>query len=131
MKINIENLTKLADFLENEVKDEQFDIYAYRKKFGDDYPFFSKSDCGTVGCALGWLPFISSDKDVHICSFSGEVDFGELSKRVLGLYEFGPFGQYMFSSKWVNYEQERTREATIRRIRNVISGLPKTELRLP
>ena len=37
MKINIENLTKLADFLESEIKDEQFDIYAYRKKFGEDY----------------------------------------------------------------------------------------------
>ena len=131
MKINIENLTKLADFLESEVKDEQFDIYAYRKKFGEDYPFFSKSDCGTVGCALGWLPFISSANDVSMCSRSGEVDFGALSKRVLGIEEFSPLGKYMFSSRWVNYEQERTREATIRRIRNVISGLPETELRLP
>ena len=131
MKINIENLTKLADFLESEVKDEQFDIYAYRKKFGEDYPFFSKSDCGSVGCALGWLPFISSAEDVQVCSRSGEVDFGVLSKRVLGVEEFSLFGQYMFSSRWADNDHEKTREATIRRIRNVISGLPETELRFP
>ena len=131
MTINIENLTKLADFLENEVKDEQFDIYAYRKKFGDDYPFFSKSDCGSVGCALGWLPFVCNTEDLQACNRIGEVDFGELSKRVLGLEEFSLFGQYMFSSRWADNEHEKTREATIRRIRNVISGLPETELRLP
>ena len=107
-------------------------FYVYRAdNFGEECDFNRSGDCGTIGCALGWLPFISSSEDLQVCSRTDEVDFGELSKRVLGLEEFSQFGKYMFSSNWANNEHEKTRTATIKRIRNVISGLPETELRFP
>ena len=83
MTINIENLTKLADFLESEVKDDQFDISEYRRsEFGDVRDFKCIGDCGTIGCALGWLPFVIKP---HLSDFNSNMnlDFNRFSQRPL------------------------------------------------
>jgi len=113
--MNEKNLVKLAKFILSDVSDEQFNMKYFRSDVGDSLKKFkSKEDCGTVGCALGWAPFveglevIESDFDER-----NHIIFELYSKRVFGYY-CGDVLNFMFSGYW--YEIDNTREGFVRRV---------------
>lgn len=136
-KLELKRLEKLANFLENEIKDEQFDISEYR-----DDPFYSKHNCGTVGCALGWCPFVVKTKDSDytkdfFTDIKQSLDFDKYSRRIFGSTMIGSDLKsslliYMFSADWseeayhLPNNRQQTRKGTIRRIREVIKHNRKT-----
>ena len=62
--MNIENLKIYRDGFvklmeQGVITDETFDMRYYRQaKIFDSVYYFDKNDCGTIGCPVGYLPFI-------------------------------------------------------------------------
>ncbi len=55
----VENLRKLADYIEQHVPQDKLEMSWYRSSEGEgEVRFKSLEDCGTSGCALGWAPFV-------------------------------------------------------------------------
>ena len=117
-KTNLKNLKKLADFLEKEITDEQFDISSYIEdttKSGRITVHTEVDFCGAVGCAIGWAS----------CLFYEEAkaspEWSIFARKVFGTHDiYDAVGIYMFSSKWERVNKEKTRLATIKRIREVV-----------
>jgi len=111
-----ENLVKLAKFILENIKDEQFNMSSFRlNKYYNSVRFKSKEDCGTIGCALGWAPFVEGLEVVKSDYYKGEpmyLDFDLYSKRVFGT-AFGIFWEFLFSLGW--HEIDNTREGFVRR----------------
>lgn len=117
------NLTKLADFIENEVKDEQFDMSWYRQTFDKKRDrvvlcqFISKNDCGTVGCALGWGPWV-------VPPIFEDFRSGELAwDRYCDNHFFDDHSDdydYLFSSSWTDREPGASRMDAVGRIRHYV-----------
>ena len=64
VKITLRNLHKLADYIEQHVAQENLNMKNYRSDdSGQDFTFWSKDECGTVGCALGYAPFAIPEVD--------------------------------------------------------------------
>jgi hypothetical protein len=140
-KRHLNNLARLADFLENEITNKQFNIETFRQADGLGFcEFKSKSDCGTIGCALGWSPFaipyvkedFSLTRNWSLNSNEPEwvktLDFWKYGLRVFGLdshqsddEEQGALWSYMFSEDWAK-TKGASRKATIKRIRKVIEN---------
>lgn len=58
-KEQLDNLQKVHDFVRDHVKNEQFDMENFRTtNEGYVTPFKGHRDCGTIGCFLGWCPFV-------------------------------------------------------------------------
>lgn len=128
-KRHLKNLAKLADYLENNVKDSQFNMtYMRGDGFGYYCDFKSKTDCGAVGCALGWAPFIIKVKSDDFESFSEDpksLDFNKYADRVFGTGDdMRNSAQwcYMFDYKWADSPRQSTRKAAVKRIRNLVDS---------
>jgi hypothetical protein len=132
-KINFENLEKLANFLETSITDREFSIDVYRCTRRPDNElcparFISLNDCGTVGCAVGWLPHALSLNEDDLepvmskrFSLGARVDYYELANKYLGCNDLdSTIGSYMFSSEWSRSSNQKTRNDTVARIREVI-----------
>lgn len=116
----LDRLSRLADFLENNVKNDQFNIKYYRTdEYGKCTTFYSKHNCGTVGCALGWAPFAFKLNKTYR-DFDGEYFFPKISEKFLGINDRESW-VYLFDSKWF-YTPQATRKATIKRIRNFVNN---------
>jgi len=101
--MNKDNLVKLAKYILSEVSDEQFNMKHFRSDEGDSLKkFYSPNDCGTVGCALGWAPFVKGlevvDSDIYK---NGALDFEIYSKRVFGTERVSNW-QFLFGGYWSN-----------------------------
>jgi hypothetical protein len=57
--MNRERLLRLADFLEKEVPDDQFDMGQWASKE-------ALGECGTAGCALGWATCIPEMREAGL-----------------------------------------------------------------
>lgn len=119
-KKHLNNLTKLADFLEKEVTNKQFDISFYLE---NNYEHIACNkvvdECGTIGCAIGWatsLFFNEAKKSHNYCDFSREV-FGcctmNMGERLL-------VAKYMFDGCWSDVRTQKSKAATVKRIREVV-----------
>lgn len=120
-KKNIKNLEKLANFLETEITDKQFDIGTILKNRNHNYssrylpaPNEIMEECGTVGCAIGWSSALFYK---HALKYD---DWGEFSDSLFGVNLGHPVGAYMFSDSWSEVRTQKSRKATIKRIREVI-----------
>ena len=130
------NLLKLAEHLKTKVTKRQFDMEMYRKK----RKFFFKkvdtaykvdrSDCGSIGCALGWAPFVegleSQTEDLHYNREYGCwcVHFDKYCERVFGLYIFHPEWEWCFSPRWKDVDN--TPKGAARRIEYLVRhGVPE------
>lgn len=118
-------LTRLADFLENKIEDSQFDIEYYRNE-----DFISESNCGTVGCALGWMPFV--EKTIK-SDYDNKLDFDRYSIRVLGA-DFSFLGNqkqkalaYLFEQYNSLLEGHDTRLSAVKRIRTLVKANEYTD----
>lgn len=107
MKINKKNLVKLRDGLLG-VPDEFFCIKRYRSEYSYNKDFVSLDDCGTVGCALGWAPFMKGleflDSEFY-SSFNNyeKLDFDEYSERLFGMrmsIDNPSEWDWVFGSEW-------------------------------
>lgn len=116
-KRHLKNLTKLADFLETEVTDKQFDIGTYLSTVESSYVGVDKivPECGTVGCAVGWASSLFYKEALRSWTWT------DFQKEVFGCDDWDSgVGEYMF-----HYSQprgQRTRKATIKRIRKVVAN---------
>jgi len=68
MNLTVSNrrLLKLADFLQNEVKSEKFDLATFATLEADTL----KHGCGTTACAVGWACSIPSFKKAGLKLFN-------------------------------------------------------------
>jgi hypothetical protein len=105
IQMNIENL-KLArqGFIDNYDRiAPNFDLkYFRRDKYGEPCGFESKTDCGEVGCALGWCPLLGVPElepieDDYFVNTRG-LDFSGYSERVFGLDDHG--WDFLFGVIW-------------------------------
>ena len=131
--MNKENLLKLADFLDT-LPPEKFDMQnyrakVYRNKIFQPVSFKEVNDCGTVGCALGWGPFVKGLEPTIYDLFSSKfsngllyLDFVIYGERVFGVEVGSANYEFMFSEQWSQLEEENTPKATSERIRKVVEG---------
>jgi hypothetical protein len=105
--MNIDNL-KLArqGFIDNYDRiAPHFDMRYFRSdEAGEWHPFRSKSDCGAIGCALGWCPSMGIPELEPIQSDyrDQELDFHCYSNRVFGLYEDSDEWDFLFGGDWTD-----------------------------
>lgn len=105
--INKTNLMKLGEYLWQNIKDEQFGMELFRQHNNENCEFYSKEDCGTVGCALGWAPFVKGLEPIKsdFSSFSGKLWFTDYSHRVFGDdWRSNPKLHFVFDEEWANYD---------------------------
>lgn len=116
-KRHLANLEKLADFLENEITNKQFDISEYRQNNEQCMYGTHKHYCGTIGCAIGWIPEALDIKVV------GNTTYKNLANTYVGCDDDDfNIGTYMFDSDWSIQSRGFTRKATIKRIREVVQS---------
>jgi len=116
-----DNLIKLAKFILENIKDEQFSMFNYRSdKYGYYVYFKSKNDCGTIGCALGWSPFAPGLEVVEgDFQEKGTLNFSKYSKRVFGA-GWGLVWDFLFNSDWCKIGGSR--EGFVKRVIYLIEG---------
>ena len=97
--MNKENLLKLAKFLET-LPQEKFDIGKYRKcKGGYLAPFRDVDNCGSIGCSIGWAPFVKGLEPVSDdWNNDGTLSFGAYSRRIFNITH--DEWSWCFSSEW-------------------------------
>ena len=148
-------LTKLAKYVDEEVKDEQFDMEVYRDK-----GFRSINDCGTTGCLLGWAPFIEPPLESEFGGLYEDLDFDVYCERLFGAQHRDPgmllkdtsnyqealtkfknliyhtalhyskksiLLGYIFDAEWGDFTTTATRKAGIERIKKVVKHNTFTE----
>lgn len=129
--MNIKNL-KIAREALLGIDPDMFDISNYRmdsNKYHKGYK--SKDDCGTLGCAIGWCPFIKglelNEEERRECNTFKGLNFKRYSERIFDLNVFDGRGEYMFASAWSCYDPSL--EGLIQRMTDVIDG--KKDLIIP
>jgi len=132
-KENKENLVKLAKFVLSEVSDEQFDMSFCRGDKGLKKIFKSITDCGTVGCALGWAPFVKGLEAVEGDFIESEthdskrLSFYYYKERVFGnSYFINISWGFIFGCGWS--EIDNTREGFVKRVVYFLKGGKNFEL---
>jgi len=134
--MNIKNLKIYRKGFEKLMRDgvitqATFDMYAFRGHSGGvEAPFKSKDDCGTIGCALGWAPFIIEPKAEHYTRSwwlkTETLDFDDYYTDTFTTssdFEGAAFDnifEFLFSSEWV--VADNTPEGFLGRLDAVISG---------
>lgn len=124
------NLSLLADYLEHNVKDEQFDMADMRQSLdssGNRYPatFRNRHNCGTIGCVLGWAPFVP-ELDYTDDEYLGTtLDWNAYAERLFVEDTDSAEWDWLFSEWWE--ERDNTRMGAVKRIRDYVCyGLPKS-----
>jgi hypothetical protein len=107
--MNIDNL-KLArqGFIDNYDRiAPHFDMEYFRSdELGEFCVFKSKSDCGAIGCALGWCPLMGIPElepiESDCIAYDGSLDFLDYSERVFGLYADSDEWDFLFDGDWMD-----------------------------
>lgn len=115
--LNSDNLKILANYLNDNVIDDQFDMACYRKnEKGVSVAFCSLENCGTVGCAMGWAPYalnLSKDDIAHIRKRAiSEFNFWIILANTYfshGHPDFDESGiwNFLFCTDWEFYDNSR------------------------
>ena len=137
-KLTIKNLRLLRDYIDTQVTDEQFDMKYFRTndKKNKGLEYYSKDNCGTVGCALGWAPLVKglepvdSDFDYIIDVEQSSLDFHEYSYRVfpelMASQAYNCYSwQFVFSTEW--NDVDNTRQGFIKRVNYLLEKDLKLE----
>lgn len=123
--MNKENLLKLADYLEK-VPSDKFEMLHFRRnEGGDSIPYISKSDCGTVGCAVGWAPFVKGLEPIKTDFLTtARLSFYKYGHRVFRLLGSSDRWDWCFHPGWSPIDNSPKGAAA--RIRYLVNnGLPK------
>lgn len=127
--MNIENLTKLAAYLESmpeEYRGFNMGFWLREAETKNEYrwppvntiftPYEARYHCGTVGCAVGHGPMAG------IRANPGEL-WDDYSERVFDLEVFGPEWTWCFDADWSSVDN--TPQGAAKRIRYLLEhGLP-------
>ncbi len=91
-KLTAQNLVKLADWVEANLKQEQIEMKYLRSEFNPDdgelegTTFRSKDECGSCGCMLGWAPFVPGLEpiagDYVACFYPEYLVFNYYGRRI-------------------------------------------------
>ena len=125
-KLTIKNLKLLRDHIRDKVTDEQFDMHKYRTDENRNIILFrSKDDCGTIGCALGWAPFVKGLEPIEEDFYNGNLDFNIYSERIFPAIETDDYDDkyyiawaFIFNAEWKDYDN--TREGFVKRVNYLI-----------
>lgn len=110
-----DNLQKLTDWLKENEDKIKFDMRDFRQKeiegfkIGVTTDFLSIGECGTVGCALGWAPFVPglevAEQDFDYSPLNTRLDFSKYAVRVLDVDDNHPGGlwNFLFGPRWTLY----------------------------
>jgi hypothetical protein len=112
--MNKDNLTLLADYLEANIQDKDFDMRLFSD--GDHSEKAPEGICGTVACALGWAPMVIPPVEDD---YDGDAmfDYHTYAERVFNLT--GEQFHWCFNGSWVEYQQ--TAKEAVERIRHLVS----------
>lgn len=96
MSLNIENLTKLADYLEKLPPDyKHFAMASYASNgFGNEFEFVGDYACGTSACAVGHGPAAG------IAPAHPDETWSEYCETAFGVEEYGVEWEFMFDTTW-------------------------------
>ena len=112
--MNIKNLKILRGWLAaGNITQEQFNMERYRSGEGN-LEFLNKKNRGTLGCILGWCPFIPK-----FSNYKSER-FNYLAEELFEINVLSPVWSFLFSSDWVDYDN--TIEGAIARLDVVTVG---------
>lgn len=109
----VTNLTKLADYIEQHVRQDQLNMRLFRStgslSEGRHVNFKAHNDCGTSGCALGWAPFVEGLEPVE-----SEFNRANLNHGVPAYLEFMRYSARVFPDLHDEDEEagEEAEEAT-------------------
>lgn len=128
-KIKLEKLILLRNWLEANKNDINLNMGSYRQgKDGNSVAFVSHHNCGTVGCVLGWSPFVKGlepIEDDYVRSFGKHVDFLAYSDRVFNIEAGSNIWNFLFSANWKSINN--TTEGAINRLTYVIDNFDSIE----
>lgn len=123
-KEHLDNLQKVHDFVRDHVRDEQFDMENFRATDGGDSVHFKgHRDCGTVGCFLGWSPFVLpiTKEELHDDNF---ISFFRLSRIKfgidIGIHE-STWDDLFGTDVWTSNRKSNSRLDVLENIQNYIN----------
>lgn len=100
--MNIKNLIKARDAILG-CDPELFDMKYYRASNGEPVTFYNHHNCGTIGCFLGWMPFVDGlealDKEVFLTIGSNFIAY---AKRLFEL-DWDSL-VWIFATEWSNID---------------------------
>ena len=103
-KVNLKLLTGwLLENHDNLVETKAFDMEHYRSEGLHACEFVSETNCGTVGCALGWAPvtgikaLVALEEDY---SNPRALSFRRYCDRVFELKTFSRYWDWCFAEEW-------------------------------
>jgi len=111
--INVTNLKKLRNYLEKHVTQDKFDMESFRRKNLDENTvcdFTTKNKCGTIGCALGWAPFVKGLEPEPVEFYPGgffgipTLDFYQYSQRLFNTADGSDTWSFLFCGEWKDYD---------------------------
>ena len=116
---NKKNLLILADGIEG-IPDEFFHMRYFREI--SNHLKHDLTDCGTVGCALGWGPFIKGLKPIVVYEGQRLITFGSYCREYFCDNSSG-YWYWCFSQDW--RDADNTAFGAALRIRELVeNGLP-------
>jgi len=125
LKVNIDNLKLFRDGFQKLMDDgivtqETFDMEYYRKnKDGVEVEFSSIHDCGTVGCLMGWAPFVEG------LEFNETRTWTDYVSQKFGFnhdtdHEYVYVFEFLFASGWKYFDN--TPEGALARLDVFLAG---------
>lgn len=124
-----ERLIQLRDWLSSN-RDINFDMKCYRQEDLSDNSTFietgyiSENSCGTVGCIMGWAPFVGGVFTPVRSDFKADPNkvlcFTKYSKRIFGFTPYNLVWEFIFSSTWSHVNN--TIDGAISRLSYVIDN---------
>lgn len=129
MSVNTKNLIKLRDYLviHKEEISKHFNMISYRRnEDGIPVDYIDGSNCGTIGCVLGWAPFVEGlepdeDEFRHYDNKESALDFKKYSYNKFGHDIKNGIWSFLFSPQW--RWENNTVEGAIDRLNFVITAL--------
>ena len=132
--MNKENLTILANFLENNISDDMFEMWYWRSGKDTDCGVYCKlaeprqvlqghEDCGSLGCAIGWAPTCD---DLPVADYKF---WDTYIHNVFDLDSFSDEYSFMFNANWSKWDN--TVKGCVERIRKVVNGYIPERTDLP
>ena len=107
----MKNLDELMKVIDKIIEDDLLvDMEQFRSENGRPSDFYTKDDCGTAGCILGWCPVVgegvlTSEVSMETLAngiYSLSNDWDTYSYEVFGLDSCSDEWYWIFSSYWHN-----------------------------
>lgn len=136
--MNIERLTRLRNFLRDNVKDERFNLATWAGNDKIEWGGLRDLSCGTTACAMGWATTIPEFQALGLklvrqpdtisgefypptIEFEGETHF-HAAARFCGISDSE--AEYLFNPSSYGDEDQTTKDEVVERITDFIDNGP-------